>query len=144
MGIGQARDLLHGCDVAAHIARDLLVAAARERARLHPLVAVQHVDRQEPRDVGPVDRAAPASGGTRAVEAAEAQLAAVPVAHGVDEGPLGGVAVLAEQVHVVAQRGHRFGQARVVDVGSGPLQQIPVEDQDPHRPQAYPALRQLR
>ena len=43
-----------------------------------------------------------------------------------------GVALLAEQVNLVAERDESRGQARVVDVGAGPAQQVAVEDQDAH------------
>ena len=52
---------------------------------------------------GPVDGAAPAAGGAPARELAHAQLAAVPVAGRVDERLALGMAVLAEQVHLVAE-----------------------------------------
>ena len=42
------------------------------------------------------------------------------------------MAVLAEQVHLVAERDERRGEARVVDVGAGAVQQVAVEDQDAH------------
>ena len=67
--------------------------------------------------------------------AAHPQRPLFPVCDGVDEWLLIGVAVLAQQVHLVAEAHERFGQARVVDVGPGALEQVAVEDQDAHRGQ---------
>ena len=63
---------------------------------------------------------------------AHAQGAVVPVADGVDELLSLGVAVLAEQVDLVALAYERRRQARVVDVRSGAAEQIAVEDEDAH------------
>ena len=43
-----------------------------------------------------------------------------------------GFALLADQVHLVAQVGQRAGEAGVVDVAAGAPQQVAVEDQDSH------------
>ena len=125
--------LAHGGDVGSQVARELRIGAAQERARLDALVAIGHVHRQQPADVGPVHAAA--TGPLRRAHLAHAQGPAVPVSDGVHERLLLGVAVLAEQVHVVAQAHERFGQARVVYVGPGALEQVAVEDQDAHRAQ---------
>ena len=53
---------------------------------------------------------------------------------GVDERVLLGVALLAEQVHLVAEPHERRGEAGVVDVRARPAEQIAVEDQDAHGP----------
>ena len=50
----------------------------------------------------------------------------------VDPVELAGVAVLAEQMDLVAEPGERLGQARVVDVGAGAPEQVAVEDEDAH------------
>ncbi len=74
----------------------------------------------------------------RALELAHPQLPAVPVADRIDERLALGVAVLAEQVHLVAEPHQRGRQARVVDVRPRPVQQVAVEDQDAHGRAAYP------
>ena len=60
------------------------------------------------------------------------QLAVLPAPDGVDERQLARVAVLAEQVDLVAELGQGGHQRGVVDVAAGPAQQVAVEDQDPH------------
>ena len=106
------------------------VAAVGERARFDALVAVGHVDRQQAADVRPVDRAAPAPACSRSSRTCK--LAVVPVADGVDERLALGVAVLAEQVHLVAELHERGRQPGVVDVRAGPVEQVAVEDEDAH------------
>ena len=52
-------------------------------------------------------------------------------------GPeLGRVAVLADDVDLVSQPGQGRGEAGVVDVRPGPAEQVAVEDQNLHIPQA--------
>ncbi len=48
------------------------------------------------------------------------------------------MALLAEQVHLVAEAHQRLDQPGVVDVGAGSAEQIAVEDQDAHGRSAYP------
>ena len=72
-------DLAHRGHVALQVAVDLRVAEIRERPRLDPLVAVGHVDRQQPADVRAVDRRA-----RRLAPRAHLERAAVPVAGRVD------------------------------------------------------------
>ena len=47
--------------------------------------------------------------------------------------PIGSLAVLAEQVDLVAEPGQRLGEVGVVDVAAGAAQHVAVEDQDAHR-----------
>ena len=80
---GRARSTTsaHGGDVAVDVRGDLLVAEVRIRSRLDAVVAVGHVDGQQPADVGPVD------GRARGVAPdPHVQRPAVPVAGGVDPG----------------------------------------------------------
>ena len=107
----------------------LRVAQLREGAGLDALVAVGDVHRQQAADVGPVDRAARRQlprGRSRRTR----RLAGVPVAGGVHELQPLGVAILAQQVDLVSQARERQRQARVVDVGTGPGEQVAVEDED--------------
>ena len=121
--------LAHRGHVALQVAVDLGLVEVLERARLHALVAIGHVERQQARDVGPVDRHA---GGLAA--GLQRQLAAVPVAGGVDPVVGERVAVLAEQVDLVARARERLRERGVVDVGAGAPEQVAVEDEDAHEP----------
>src|SRR5207248_6855790 len=56
-----------------------------------------------------------------------------PAADGVHERQLAGMAVLAEQVHLVAQANEGRHERRVVYVAPGPAEEVAVEDEDPHR-----------
>ena len=105
------RDLAHGLHVCLHIGEQLGVAAVGERARFDALVAVGDVNGQQGADVGAVDRTA-----HRIAHRPHAQAPAFPVAGGVDEGVRLGVALLAEQVHLVSERHQRRSEACVVDV----------------------------
>ena len=132
--------------LACDVARDLLVAALRERARLDALVAVGHVHRQQPADVRAVDRAA-----RLARRAPAPHPAGAPAARPASQSPAAstngvvlGVALLAEQVNLVAEPHQRVGQAGVVDVGPGAAEQVAVEDQDAHRRQPTCAADGLR
>ena len=120
-------DLAHGGDVALEIAVELGVREVAERLGLDAVVAVGDVDRQQAAEVGPVDGRP-----DRLAPGLEHQLAAVPVPGGVDPALLEGVALLTQQVHLVARAHQRGGEPRVVDVRAGPAQQVAVEDQDPH------------
>ena len=106
--------LAHGGHVGGDIGGDLRFAAVGEGARFDPLVAVGHIDGEQAADVGPVDGAAPrgrgrGGAGARPAGLAHLELARVPVAEGVDEGLLLGMAVLAEQVHLVPETRERLG-----------------------------------
>src|SRR5207247_1789387 len=57
----------------------------------------------------------------------------VPAPDRVDERKLARVAVLAEQMDLVAEADEGGGQRRVVDVAAGAAQQVAMEDEDPHR-----------
>jgi hypothetical protein len=134
-------DLADGRDVRLDVMGDLAIAALGERARLDALVAIRHVHRQKIADVRPVDRAAARALAPAVPHCAHPQRALVPVADRIDEGVLLGVAVLAEQVHFVPLAHERRRQARVVDVRSGPAEQVAVEDEDAHQrePSARPS-----
>ena len=121
------RDFAHRGHVAIHVARDLFVAQRRVRPRLDAFVAVRHVDREQRADVGPVHGRA-----GRIATDRQVQRAAVPVAGGVDPRQLERRAVLAEQVHFVAEAYERLTQRGVVHVRAGPLQQVAMEDQHAH------------
>ena len=141
-GAASATTLGNRSDVRVEIARELRVAAAREDARLDALVAVGHVHGQQVADVGTVDDTAAASGLTvrpqRTLELTQAQRPVIPVGHRVDERLALGVAVLAEQVHLVPEAHQRRRELGVVDVRAGPLEQVTVEDQHAHARAAYP------
>ena len=129
-------DLDDGIDVRIQIAAQLAVAELGEGAGFDRLVAVGHVHRQQPADVGAVDGAAAGpSAGHRGPVRGRAQPAhlerpRVPVAGRVDEPQMLRVALLAEQVDLVPEARERLREARVVDVGAGPGQQVAVEDED--------------
>src|SRR5215208_795904 len=112
----RGRGVLHCRYVRVEVMLQLRIAQSRVRLRLETLVGVGDVDGQDPADVGIVDR-----------------------------DPLGGVpvALLAKQVHVMAQARERAHQAGVVDVAAGAPEQVAVEDQDAHRPWIFPGYRQL-
>ncbi len=125
IGLHAPHQLAHGGHVGVDVALDLLFAAAREGARFDPLVRILDVHRQQPADLGPVGGAA-----HRLAQRAHPQLSLLPLPDGVDEGLALGVAVLAEQVHLVAEAHKRPREARVVDVGARAREQVAVEDQD--------------
>jgi hypothetical protein len=104
-------DIPNSGDVGLEIALELSVGELGKRLDLKPLVAVRNEDRQQAADVGDVHRD--------------------PVASP-DPVKISGAPVLAEQVHFVSLARQRLRQARVVDVGSRPAQQVTVEDQDAH------------
>ncbi|MGI8460705.1 MAG: hypothetical protein ACR2OC_03580 [Solirubrobacterales bacterium] len=56
---------------------------------------------------------------------------------GIDPVELAGLAVLAEQMDLVAELGERLGDARVIDVATRAAQQVAVEDQDLDRPRLF-------
>ena len=85
--------------------RARLVGQLREGLDLEALVGVLDVDRQQAADVGVVD-----------LDALDPDLA-----------------VLAEQVDLVAEPGQRRGEVGVVDVAAGAAQHVAVEDEDAHR-----------
>ena len=124
---GARRDLADGLDVRAEVAVELGVGQVLERLRVEALVAIRHVHREHPTDRRPVDGAA-----DRLAQNVEAQLAVVPRAHCVHPRESGRVAVLAQQVDLVAERHHRLREAGVVDVAAGAAQQVAVEYEDPH------------
>ncbi len=97
----------HGADVRLDVALHARVVELGVGHGLVALVAVRHVDRQHPADVG----------------------------HGHVDG-LGQVELLpapllAHQLHLVPQARERAYEARVVDVAARPAQQVAVKDQDP-------------
>ena len=94
-----------GGDVGVEVAIELRLAQLREGLDLEPLIGVLHVDGKQPADVGVVD-----------LDPLDPHLA-----------------VLAEQVHLVAEPGQRPRQAGVVDVAAGSPQHVAVKDQDAHR-----------
>ena len=111
------------------LARERLEPRVREVEEglgIEALVAVGHVDGQHAADVREV------GGHTRVRVALEVQRAALPAAHGAHERQLGGMAVLTEDVDLVAHIRERRGQARVVDVAARTAQQVAVEDENPH------------
>ena len=97
------------------VAVELGVGELGEGLDLEALVGVVDEDRQQAADVRRVD-------GDRARRRRRRSV--------------GRVAVLAEQVHLVAEPGERGREAGVVDVGAGAAQQVAVEDQDLHTRQA--------
>ena len=103
-GRGARGDLAHGGDVGVDVGGDLGVGAVGERARLDALVAVGDVDGQQRADVGTVDGAAsaPAPSGSPAQRAARAARPR-PSPRRVDERVSLGMAVLAEQMHLVPE-----------------------------------------
>ena len=126
-------DLRDGRDVALHVRGDLRLVEILERTRLDAVVAVGHVDRQQPADVRPVDRRP-----RRVAPDRQLELAAVPVAGRVDPRQVQRRAVLAEQMQLVARPHERLAELRVVDVGPRAAQQVAVEDQDAHWPVTSP------
>ncbi len=122
-----ARDHVpHRIDIGLHVAIDLRVAALGERPRLDLLVAIGHIHRKQPADVGAIDGRAGVS------HLVHHELAPVPVAHGGDELELFGVALLTEEIDLVPEAHERGGEARVVDVGACPPQQVAVKDEHTH------------
>ena len=129
--------LAHGGDVGVDVAVELGLGEIGERPRVDALVAIGHVQRQQPADVGPVDgRRGPARGGRVTHSAPESQSP-----DGVDPVQRQRIAVLAEQVDLVAAAHERRRQLRVVDVGAGPGEQVAVEDEDAHGGGLYGASR---
>ncbi len=124
----------HRFDVRLQVAAEVRVAQLGEGAGLQPLVAVGNVHRQQAADVGPVDRAAAARAGPRPArglpQAPGPEHPRVPVCSRVHEPQPLRVALLAEQVDLVSETRERLREARVVDVGPGPAQQVAVEDED--------------
>jgi hypothetical protein len=102
--------LADGCHVGGEIVLELRLGELGVGLGLEALVAVGHVDRQHTADVGHVHLHA---------------------------GQRRRVAVLAEQVHLVAEAGERRRELGVVDVGAGPAQEVTVEDEDAHGGSAY-------
>ncbi len=98
-------DLAHGGDVGLDVAVELGLAQLGEGFDLEALVGVAHVDGQQAADVRVVDL------------------------HPLDPH----LAVLAEQVHLVAEPGQRPRQVGVVDVAAGAAQHVAVEEEDTHR-----------
>jgi hypothetical protein len=127
VGAGALGDLADRGDVALQVGVELCVGEVGERARLDAVVAVGDVDGQQAAEIGTVDRRVR---GLR--PRGHPQRAVVPVARSVDPLLLERLALLAEQVHLMARFHERRGQPRVVDVRARAAQQIAVEDQDAH------------
>ena len=121
-------DVADGGDVGGHVGLDLLLAAVGEGAGLHARVAIGHVDREQPADVRPPRRHAHGR-----AQHLDTGLAVLPRPHGVDERQLVRSPLLRDEVDGRSGACQRRGQARVVDVGAGAVQQVAVEDEDPHR-----------
>jgi len=98
-----------------------------EGTRVEALVAIGHVEREHAVDVGAVD-----GDPRRLPQDADPKLARLPVADGVDEGQRRGLAVLAQEVNLVAQARQSADQAGVVDVAAGAPQEVAVEDENAH------------
>jgi hypothetical protein len=111
------RHLAHRPHVGVQVGIELGLRQLRIGLGVESLVAVGDVDRQDVADVGHVD---------------------------LHPGQRRRVAVLAEQVHLVAQTDERRGELGVVDVGAGPTQQVAVEDQYAHGDPAYVAAGRRR
>lgn len=101
---GALRHIAHRRDVGLDVAIELRVGQLREGLDLEALVGILDVDRQQATDVGVVD-----------LDPLDLDLA-----------------VLAEQVHLVAELGQRSGEIDVVDVAAGAAQHVAVEDEYPH------------
>ena len=127
VGAGAVGHLAHGRHVGLQVSRELLVVQLGERPGVDPRIAVGDVHRQQAADVRPVDGAA-----GRPAALLHPQGATIPVPGGVDEVQLQRIAVLAEQVHLVAQADQRGRDLAVVDVRAGAPEEVAVEDQDPH------------
>ena len=121
--------LAHSLHVCLHVSGDLGIGAVGKRLGFDALVAILHVDGQQTADIWPVHGARRTLAG-RLFQGSQHQPAAVPVPRGVHERLALRVALLAEQVHLVSQPCQSVCQARVVDVGAGPAQQVAVEDED--------------
>ena len=126
-------DLAHRGDVRIDVVRDLGIGALGERARLHPLVAIGNVHGQQRPDVWAVDGATHTLVRPAPRQRTHAQDSLVPVARSVNERLTLGMAILAEQMHLVSKLDQRRCQPRVVYVRTGPLEQVAVKDQDAHR-----------
>jgi hypothetical protein len=113
-------NLPHRQDVCVQVPVELLVAELREGLHFEALIAVEHVHRQQPPDVRDVHR--------------DVVVRPNPV-------ELIGLAVLTEQVNFMPLLRERLGEARVVDVRPGPVEQVAVKDQDAHSAQRYCARR---
>ena len=98
-------DRAHRGDVGLDVAVELGLGQLREGLDLEALVGVFDVDRQQAADVGVVD-----------LDPLDLDLA-----------------VLAEQVDLVAEPGQRRRQIGVVDVAAGAAQHVAVEEEDAHR-----------
>jgi hypothetical protein len=88
-------------DVCVEVVTECLVVQLREGHRIEAFIAIGHVYREHPPDVGHVNRHA-------------LRFLCRPV--------------LAEQVHLMAQSCQRSRQVGVVDVAAGAAQQVAVED----------------
>ena len=97
-------------DVGVEVAVQLLVAQLRERLHLESLVGILDVDREQAVDVRVVD-----------LDALDPHLA-----------------VLAEQVDLVAEARQRAGQVGGVDVAAGAAQHVAVKEENAHSWTALP------
>ncbi len=95
----------HGRDVGLDVAVQLFVGELREGLDLEALVGVLDIDREEAVDVGVVD-----------LDPLQLDLA-----------------VLAEEMDLVAEPGQGLGEVGVVDVAAGAAQHVAVEDENTHR-----------
>jgi hypothetical protein len=125
-GPGGGGDIADRGDVRGEVALDLAVGQLREGPGVESRVAVSHIERQQPADVGQVRGAADGL-----AHDIDVQPPAAAVAHGIHEVELRGVGLLAQQVHFVAEPDQCPGQLRVVDIASGPAQQVAMENQHP-------------
>ena len=123
VGRCQLGHLAHRGGVGRDVGVDLGVAQLRVGARVEALVLVGDVDGQRAADVRQVGGAA-----DRFAQRFDAQRPVLPAADRIDERQIGRVAVLAEQMDLVAQAGQGRHQGSVVDVAPGPAQQVAVED----------------
>ncbi len=101
-------DLADGGDVGLDVAVQLGLGQLREGLDLEALVGIFDVDGQQAVDVGVVD-----------LDTLDLRLA-----------------VLAEQVHLMAQLGQGASEIGVVDVAAGAAQHVAVEEENTHRSRA--------
>ena len=111
---------------------DLLVGQLVERPRVEALVAVGHVDRQQPGRC----RASAAPSGPSTRRPAE------PTAASTHGAP--GSRSWQSRCTSWPARTSAAAEPRVVDVGAGPVQQVAVEDEDAHGAHADQAVARLR